>query len=48
MDWLPYVSQINWLAVLLAFIATMAIGFDYRSNVLMPRTPQAEDSHDHH
>ncbi len=27
MDWLSYVSQINWLAVLLAFIATMAIGF---------------------
>jgi hypothetical protein len=27
MDWLSYVSQINWLAVLLAFIATMAVGF---------------------
>ena len=27
MDWLSYVSQINWLAVLLAFAATMAIGF---------------------
>lgn len=27
MDWLSYISQINWLAVLLAFIATMAIGF---------------------
>ena len=27
MDWLSYVSQINWLAVLLAFIASMAIGF---------------------
>ncbi|MFP5366835.1 MAG: DUF1761 domain-containing protein [Actinomycetes bacterium] len=27
MDWLPYVSQINWLAVLLAFVASMAIGF---------------------
>lgn len=27
MDWLSYVSQINWLAVLLAFVANMAIGF---------------------
>ncbi len=27
MDWLSYVSQINWLAVLLAFVASMAIGF---------------------
>jgi dipeptide/tripeptide permease len=27
MDWLSHVSQINWLAVLLAFAATMAIGF---------------------
>jgi hypothetical protein len=27
MDWLSYISQINWLAVLLAFIASMAIGF---------------------
>jgi dipeptide/tripeptide permease len=27
MDWLSYVSQINWLAVLLAFLAGMAIGF---------------------
>jgi hypothetical protein len=27
MDWLSYVSQINWLAVLLAFLASMAIGF---------------------
>lgn len=27
MDWLTYVSQINWLAVLLAFAASMAIGF---------------------
>lgn len=27
MDWLSYISQINWLAVLLAFISTMAIGF---------------------
>ena len=27
MDLFSYVSQINWLAVLLAFIATMAIGF---------------------
>lgn len=27
MDWLSYISQINWLAVLLAFIANMAIGF---------------------
>jgi hypothetical protein len=27
MDWLSYISQINWLAVLLAFVANMAIGF---------------------
>jgi ABC-type spermidine/putrescine transport system permease subunit II len=27
MDWLSYISQINWLAVLLAFIASMVIGF---------------------
>lgn len=27
MDWLAYISQINWPAVLLAFIASMAIGF---------------------
>jgi hypothetical protein len=27
MDWLSHVSQINWLAVLLAFVASMAIGF---------------------
>lgn len=27
MDWLSYISQINWLSVLLAFIASMAIGF---------------------
>lgn len=27
MDWLSYASQINWLAVLLAFVASMAIGF---------------------
>lgn len=27
MDWLSHISQINWLAVLLAFIASMAIGF---------------------
>lgn len=27
MDWLSYVSQINWLGVLLAFVASMAIGF---------------------
>ncbi|MET3718831.1 MULTISPECIES: DUF1761 domain-containing protein [unclassified Arthrobacter] len=27
MDWLSHVSQIYWLAVLLAFIASMAIGF---------------------
>jgi hypothetical protein len=27
MDWLSYVPQINWLAVLLAFVASMAIGF---------------------
>ena len=27
MDWLSYVSQLNWPAVLLAFIASMVIGF---------------------
>lgn len=27
MDWLTYALQINWLAVLLAFIATLAVGF---------------------
>jgi hypothetical protein len=27
MDWLSHISQINWLAVLIAFLATMAIGF---------------------
>lgn len=27
MDWLTYVTQVNWLAVLLAFAASMAIGF---------------------
>ena len=27
MDWLSYVAQINWPAVLLAFAASMAIGF---------------------
>lgn len=27
MDWLTYVLQINWLAVLLAFLATLAVGF---------------------
>lgn len=27
MDWLSYISQINWLAVLLAFVASMVIGF---------------------
>jgi hypothetical protein len=27
MDWLSHISQINWLAVLLAFISSMAIGF---------------------
>src|SRR6476620_984583 len=27
MDWLFYLLQVNWLAVLLAFIASMAIGF---------------------
>lgn len=27
MDWLTYVAQVNWLAVLLAFAASMAIGF---------------------
>ncbi|TLM75830.1 DUF1761 domain-containing protein [Pseudarthrobacter sp. NamB4] len=27
MDWLSYVSQINWPGVLLAFVASLAIGF---------------------
>ena len=27
MDWLSYIFQVNWLAVLLAFVASMAIGF---------------------
>ena len=27
MDWLSHISQINWLAVLLAFVASMVIGF---------------------
>lgn len=27
MDWLSYISHINWLAVLLAFVASMVIGF---------------------
>jgi hypothetical protein len=27
MDWLSHISQINWLAVLLAFISSMVIGF---------------------
>ena len=27
MDWLSHISQINWLAVALAFISSMAIGF---------------------
>ncbi len=27
MDWLSHISQTNWLAVLLAFIASMVIGF---------------------
>ncbi|WP_314191446.1 DUF1761 domain-containing protein [uncultured Arthrobacter sp.] len=27
MDWLSYFFQVNWLAVLLAFAASMAIGF---------------------
>ncbi|BAS10035.1 conserved hypothetical protein [Arthrobacter sp. Hiyo4] len=27
MDWLSHISQINWLAVALAFIASMAMGF---------------------
>jgi hypothetical protein len=26
MDWLSHISQVNWLAVLLAFISSMAIG----------------------
>ena len=27
MDWLSYICQITWLAVLLAFVASMVIGF---------------------
>lgn len=27
MDWLSFISQINWLAVALAFVSSMAIGF---------------------
>lgn len=27
MDWLSHISQINWLAVALAFVSSMAIGF---------------------
>jgi hypothetical protein len=27
MDWLSHISQLNWLAVLLAFISSMVIGF---------------------
>lgn len=27
MDWLSHISQVNWLAVLLAFVSTMVIGF---------------------
>ncbi|WOH17500.1 DUF1761 domain-containing protein [Paenarthrobacter sp. GOM3] len=27
MDWLSHISQINWLAVLLAFVSSMVIGF---------------------
>lgn len=42
MDWLSHVSQINWLAVLLAFISSMAIGFVwYMPAVLGRRWMQA-------
>jgi hypothetical protein len=27
MDWLSHISQLNWFAVLLAFISSMVIGF---------------------
>lgn len=27
MDWLSHISQINWLAVLLAFVSSMVVGF---------------------
>jgi hypothetical protein len=27
MDWLSHISQLNWLAVLLAFLSSMVIGF---------------------
>ncbi|MEV7660870.1 DUF1761 domain-containing protein [Paenarthrobacter sp. NPDC089316] len=27
MDWLSHISQINWIAVLLAFVSSMVIGF---------------------
>ncbi len=29
MDWLSHISQINWLAVLLAFLSSMVIGFTW-------------------
>ncbi|MEE2521252.1 DUF1761 domain-containing protein [Pseudarthrobacter sp. J75] len=42
MDWLSYIAQINWLAVLLAFVASMVIGFVwYMPAVLGNRWMQA-------
>ncbi|UVJ38466.1 DUF1761 domain-containing protein [Arthrobacter sp. CJ23] len=42
MDWLSHVSQINWLAVLLAFVSSMVIGFVwYMPAVLGRRWMQA-------
>ncbi|MCF3137693.1 MULTISPECIES: DUF1761 domain-containing protein [unclassified Paenarthrobacter] len=42
MDWLSHISQINWLAVLLAFVSSMVIGFVwYMPAVLGGRWMQA-------
>ncbi len=42
MDWLSHISQINWLAVLLAFVSSMVIGFVwYMPAVLGRRWMQA-------
>ena len=42
MDWLSHISQINWLAVLLAFVSSMVVGFVwYMPSVLGKRWMQA-------
>ncbi|VXC73580.1 conserved membrane hypothetical protein [Arthrobacter sp. 9V] len=42
MDWLSHISQINWFAVLLAFVSSMVIGFVwYMPAVLGRRWMQA-------